>query len=84
MLIATGAVVNLVTVRSHLRLDRGSPAPSRSSTQAVLIALFLALVELAMAVYLVSVNDSVRRRAVSGGRCSLGVGLIRAARRMQT
>jgi putative membrane protein len=39
-------------------LDRGEPAGSRSLTQAVAIALFLALVGLAMAIYLVSVRGS--------------------------
>ena len=61
-LIAVGVVVNLLSAWHHLRLvrelDRGGPAPSRPSTQAVLIALFLALVGLAMAIYLVSVHSS--------------------------
>ncbi|MGA8492414.1 MAG: DUF302 domain-containing protein [Terriglobales bacterium] len=61
-LIAAGVVVNLVSAGHHLRLvrqlNRGGPIPSRPSTQAVLIALFLALVGLAMAIYLVSVPSS--------------------------
>jgi len=61
-LIALGVVVNLLSAWHHLRLvrelDRGGPAPSRPSIQAVLIALFLALVGLAMAIYLVSVRGS--------------------------
>jgi uncharacterized protein (DUF302 family)/uncharacterized membrane protein YidH (DUF202 family) len=63
-LIAVGVVVNLLSAWHHLRLvrelDRGGPAPSRPSTQAVLIALFLALVGLAMAIYLVSVHSSAK------------------------
>ena len=39
-------------------LDRGGPTYSRPSTQAVAIAFFLALVGLAMAIYLVSVRSS--------------------------
>jgi uncharacterized protein (DUF302 family) len=54
-LIVAGVVVNFLSAWNHLRLvrqlDRGGPIPSRPSTQAVLIALFLALVGLAMAIY---------------------------------
>jgi uncharacterized protein (DUF302 family)/uncharacterized membrane protein YidH (DUF202 family) len=61
-LIAVGVVVNLLSAWHHLRLvrelNRGGPVPSRPSTQAVLIALFLALVGLAMAIYLISVHSS--------------------------
>ncbi len=41
-------------------LDRGETARSRLSTQAVAIAFFLALVGLAMAIYLVSVRSATR------------------------
>ncbi|MGC1362236.1 MAG: DUF202 domain-containing protein [Silvibacterium sp.] len=58
-LIALGVTVNIFAGWHHLRLvgelDRGAPSYSRASTQAVAIAFFLALVGLAMAVYLVSV-----------------------------
>jgi len=61
-LIAAGVVVNLVSGWNHVRLirelDRGEPAHSRAPGQAVTIALFLALVGLAMAIYLVSVRRS--------------------------
>jgi len=61
-LIAVGVVVNLSSAWRHVRLvhelDRGEPACSRSLTQAVATALFLALVGLAMAIYLVSVRGS--------------------------
>ncbi len=61
-LIAAGVVVYLLSAWHHLRLikelNRGGPVPSRPSTQAVLIALFLALVGFAMAIYLVSVRGS--------------------------
>ena len=39
-------------------LERGEGVHSRPSTQAVMVAVFLALVGLAMAIYLVSVRDS--------------------------
>ncbi len=39
-------------------LDRGDSASSRSVTQAVAIAVFLALVGIAMAIYLLSVRGS--------------------------
>jgi uncharacterized protein (DUF302 family)/uncharacterized membrane protein YidH (DUF202 family) len=60
-LIAAGVVVYLLSAWHHLRLvrelERGGPVSSRPSTQAVVIALFLALVGLAMAIYLVSVGS---------------------------
>jgi uncharacterized protein (DUF302 family)/uncharacterized membrane protein YidH (DUF202 family) len=61
-LIAAGVVVYLLSAWHHVRLvrelNRGGPLPSRPSAQAVLIALFLALVGLAMAIYLVSIRGS--------------------------
>lgn len=61
-LIAIGVIVNLLSAWHHLRLarelDRGAVVHSRATTQAVMIALFLALVGLAMAIYLVSVRGS--------------------------
>jgi uncharacterized protein (DUF302 family)/uncharacterized membrane protein YidH (DUF202 family) len=61
-LIAVGVVVNLLSAWHHLHLmrelNRGGIIPARPSTQAVMIALFLALVGLAMAIYLVSVRNS--------------------------
>lgn len=56
-LIAVGVLVNVFSSWHHLRLvkelERGGTIPPRPSTQAVVIALFLALIGLAMAVYLV-------------------------------
>jgi len=61
-LIAVGVAVNLSSAWRHVRLvrelDQGETACSRSLTQAVATALFLALVGLAMAIYLVTVRDS--------------------------
>jgi putative membrane protein len=61
-LIAVGVVVYLLSAWHHLRLvrdlNRGRPAPSRPSTQAILIALFLVVVGLAMAISLVSIRGS--------------------------
>jgi uncharacterized protein (DUF302 family)/uncharacterized membrane protein YidH (DUF202 family) len=61
-LIAVGVVVNLSSAWRHVRLvgelDQGKSACSRSLAQAVVTALFLALVGLAMAIYLVTVRDS--------------------------
>jgi uncharacterized protein (DUF302 family)/uncharacterized membrane protein YidH (DUF202 family) len=57
-LIAVGVVVNLSSAWRHVRLfrelDQGEPASSRSLTQAVATGLFLALVGLVMAIYLLS------------------------------
>jgi len=61
-LIGVGVVVNLSSAWRHVRLvhelDRGEPSCSRSLAQAVATAIFLALVGLAMAVYLISVRSS--------------------------
>ena len=58
-LIAAGVLVNLFAGWHYLRLfrqlDRGEASPSRSSTQAAAIAFFLALVGLAVGIYLISV-----------------------------
>jgi len=63
-LIAVGVIVNIFAAWHHARLvkelDRGETEHSRPLTQAVAIALFLALVGLAMAIYLVSVQGSTR------------------------
>ena len=74
-LIVLGVVVNLLSAWHHLRLvrelDRGGPVPSRPSTQAVLVALFLALVGLAMAIYLVSVRGSANLRPENNEEVSM-------------
>ena len=61
-LMVLGVLVQLLSSWQHLRLirelERGGAAPIRPSIQAVLIALFLALLGLAMASYLVSVHSS--------------------------
>jgi uncharacterized protein (DUF302 family)/uncharacterized membrane protein YidH (DUF202 family) len=61
-LIVVGVVVNITSVWQHVRLvrelDRGDANCSRSLSQAVATALFLALVGLAMAIYLISVRSS--------------------------
>jgi putative membrane protein len=60
-LIALGVLVNVFSAWHHLRLvrelERGAPVPARPSIQAVLIALFLALIGIGMATYLVSVPN---------------------------
>jgi uncharacterized protein (DUF302 family)/uncharacterized membrane protein YidH (DUF202 family) len=69
-LIAVGVVVNLFAGWRHVQLvrqlDRGEPGHSRHSTRAVAIAWFLALVGLAMAIYLVSIRGSAQ--SSSGNR----------------
>jgi uncharacterized protein (DUF302 family)/uncharacterized membrane protein YidH (DUF202 family) len=61
-LIVAGVLVNLLSAWHHLRLvrelDRGAASPSRPTAQTVLVALFLALVGIAMAIYLVSARGS--------------------------
>jgi putative membrane protein len=59
-LIVVGVVVDITSAWHHVRLvddlNRGAAIPTRPSMHAVLIALFLALVGLGMAIYLVSVR----------------------------
>ncbi|MGB9257304.1 MAG: hypothetical protein WCC25_20880, partial [Candidatus Korobacteraceae bacterium] len=61
-LIAVGVLVNILAGWHHVRLiralDRGDTEHSRPSIQPVAIAFFLALVGLAMAVYLLLVRSS--------------------------
>jgi uncharacterized protein (DUF302 family)/uncharacterized membrane protein YidH (DUF202 family) len=60
-LIVLGVVVNILSARRHVRLvqdlNRGGTAFSRPSSLAVVVALTLALVGLAMAIYLISVGQ---------------------------
>jgi len=66
-LIAGGVIVNLSSAWRHIRmvreLDQGELALSRSFVQAVATAVFLALVGLAMAIYLVSVRGSANLKS---------------------
>lgn len=75
VLIVVGVVVNITSARRHVRfvreLDRGEPACSRSLTQAVATALFLALVGLAMAVYLLSVRGSANLKSENSEEVSV-------------
>ncbi len=74
-LIAVGVIVNAIAGWHHARLvgklDRGETAYSHPSTQAVAIAFFLALVGLAMAIYLVSVRSFTRSRFANGEEVSM-------------
>jgi uncharacterized protein (DUF302 family)/uncharacterized membrane protein YidH (DUF202 family) len=62
ILIVAGVIVNVFAGFHHLQLvhqlDRGQTDHSRPSTYAVAIAFFLAVVGLAMAIYLVSIRSS--------------------------
>jgi uncharacterized protein (DUF302 family)/uncharacterized membrane protein YidH (DUF202 family) len=76
-LIAVGVLAFLFSAWHHLRLvrelNRGGPVPSRPSTQAVLIALFLALVGLAMAIYLISVHSPANIHSESSKEMTMAV-----------
>ena len=65
VLIAVGVMVNASAGWRHLRsvraLDRGDTSYSHSASHAVAIAFFLALVGLAMAIYLVSVRGAIQQ-----------------------
>ena len=60
--IVAGIAVNLASARRHIRLvrdlEKGELPFPPSTTQAVATAIFLALVGLAMAIYLVSVHST--------------------------
>jgi uncharacterized protein (DUF302 family) len=77
-LIAVGVIVNAFAGWHHLRsvrdLDHGETDHSRPSTQAVAIAFFLALVGLAMAIYLVSVRSSTSSRGENSREISMALG----------
>jgi len=66
-LIAAGVAVNAFAGWRHLRLvrelDSGTADVSRASRQAVMVALFLALVGIAMAIYLISVRSTAPSQA---------------------
>jgi uncharacterized protein (DUF302 family) len=74
-LIAAGVVVNLSSAWRHVRLvnelDQGEPSCSRSLNQATATALFLALVGLAMATYLVSVRRSANTHSENSKETSM-------------
>jgi uncharacterized protein (DUF302 family)/uncharacterized membrane protein YidH (DUF202 family) len=71
-LIAMGVVVNLFSGWQHARLvrelDRCQQTHSRSPTPAVTIALFLALVGLAMTIYLISLRGSAHGNSGNNSR----------------
>jgi uncharacterized protein (DUF302 family)/uncharacterized membrane protein YidH (DUF202 family) len=60
-LIVLGVVVNLVCARNHIRLvqelNRGGTGYNRPSSLAISVAVLLALVGLAMAIYLIAVRE---------------------------
>jgi uncharacterized protein (DUF302 family)/uncharacterized membrane protein YidH (DUF202 family) len=74
-LIAAGVLVNVVSAWQHARLihelDRGQVAPRRPATPPVAVAVFLAVVGLAMAIYLVSLRPSVSSNSHSGKETSM-------------
>jgi uncharacterized protein (DUF302 family)/uncharacterized membrane protein YidH (DUF202 family) len=77
-LIAAGVMVNAFAGWRHIRLvrelDSGLTAHSRSSIQAVAIAFFLALVGLAVAVYLVSIRTSTHPQVGNNKEVSMTLG----------
>jgi len=76
-LIVGGVIVNLSSAWRHIRmireLDRGELALSRSFAQSVLTAVFLALVGLAMAIYLVSVHGSANLKSEAKEEAAMAV-----------
>ena len=78
-LIAAGVIVNAFAGWHHLRLvrelDHGQTDHSRPSTQAVAIAFFLALVGLAMAIYLVSVRSSTHSQFANREEVSMSLSM---------
>jgi len=76
-LIATGIFINLSSAWNHARLmrelAREQPPIARPSTQGIAIAVFLALVGLIMAIYLVSVSGSPRSHSANAGEALMPV-----------
>jgi uncharacterized protein (DUF302 family)/uncharacterized membrane protein YidH (DUF202 family) len=83
-LIAVGVIVNVFAGWRHAQLvrqlDRGETAYSGPARQVVAIAFFLALVGLAMMIYLISVRSSTRSRFANSKEISMtfttGSGII--------
>jgi uncharacterized protein (DUF302 family)/uncharacterized membrane protein YidH (DUF202 family) len=75
-LIAVGVLVNLFAGWQHARLvkelDRGGPTHARPAAPAVAIALFLALVGLAMTIYLISLRGSAHSSGGTNSRNNKG------------
>jgi len=80
-LIVAGVAVNLFAGWHHARLvrdlDQGQADHARASMQAVAVALFLALVGLAMAVYLVSVREATHSQSGNSKEVSMSVNASR-------
>ena len=76
-LIAVGVIVNVFAGWQHLRLvrelDRGAASHSHSSAQAVLIAFFLALVGVTMAIYLVSIRSTTHSKFEDGKETTMAL-----------
>jgi len=76
-LIAVGVIVNVFAGWQHLRLvrelDRGAASHSHSSAQAVLIAFFLALVGVTMAIYLVSIRSTTHSKFDDGKETTMAL-----------
>ncbi|MGA3045272.1 MAG: DUF302 domain-containing protein [Terracidiphilus sp.] len=75
LLIAAGVLVNVFAGWHHAKLvrelDRGETSHSHAANQAVAIAFFLALVGLAMAIYLVSIRVSTHSQSGSDKEVSM-------------
>lgn len=73
-LIAVGVIVNLSSAWQHFRLMRelaaGQPPSARPSTPAIGIAIFLAVIGLAMVIYLLTVRGSQYPNSEKLGRTS--------------
>jgi uncharacterized protein (DUF302 family)/uncharacterized membrane protein YidH (DUF202 family) len=76
-LMAVGVIVNVFAGWQHRRLvrelDRDTASRSHSSTQAVLIAFFLALVGLTMAIYLISIRSTTHSKFEDGKETTMAL-----------
>jgi len=82
-LIAVGVAVNLLSTRRHIRLvrelDRGETESSHSLALPVATAMFLALVGLAMAIYLFSVRGPANLDSANGEETTMAFATIKSA-----
>jgi uncharacterized protein (DUF302 family)/uncharacterized membrane protein YidH (DUF202 family) len=80
ILIVVGIIVNVFSGWHHIRLigelDRGVTRPSRLAILAVAIAFILALVGLAMAIYLVSIRNTAEDSKETSMTPSQGAGIV--------
>jgi putative membrane protein len=85
-LIVVGVAVNLIAARNHVhlvrQLNRGESGYTRPSSLAIAVAVILAVLGLAMAIYLISVRDPIEKSTSNSdnGAMSIRHALVKSNR----